>query len=189
MGLLEIDADAHTVRRLDPTVQVDLGAIGKGFALDRLAEVLAEWDIPAALLHSGTSTALALGAPRRGQGGWRLALRDPRDEAGEPLGWVALSGLAFGGSATTHERHIVDPRRRLAVPGDRAAWAVAGTAAEADAITTALCVMEIGEIEGYSLRHDETSCMVAFRQQGAWRLRQFGPPRLLKGSAFPEEGA
>src|SRR6202012_6084849 len=45
-------------------LKLDLGGIGKGYALDRMAEVLDEWDIRAAPLHVGHSSVLALDPPQ-----------------------------------------------------------------------------------------------------------------------------
>ncbi|MGB2820170.1 MAG: flippase activity-associated protein Agl23, partial [Phycisphaerae bacterium] len=141
MKLLGIDEEANSVRRLDSAVKVDLGGIGKGYALDRMADLLREWDVETALIQGGSSTVLAMGS--RGPGGWRVALRDPADVEAEPLGWVSLKDQAFSGSGTLHARHITDPRTGRAAPGNRAAWAVADAAARADALTTAFCVMDI----------------------------------------------
>ena len=163
------------MRRMDERLQVDLGGVGKGFALDRMAEVLREWDIPTALLHGGSSTVLAMGSGPHGRG-WRMALRDPADETAEPLGWIRLTDRAFSGSATVHARHITDPRTGRAVQANRAAWAVADTATRADALTTAFCVMEISEIERYAERHQDVAFVVAFREDDAWRMHKFGPP-------------
>ncbi len=173
MKLLAVDEETYSVRRLDAAVKVDLGGIGKGYALDRMAQRLREWDVETALIHGGSSTVLAMGS--RGGGGWRVALRDPADAEAEPLGWVSLEDQAFSGSGTVHARHITDPRSGLPGPGDRAAWAVTRSAARADALTTALCVMEIPEIQRYSQEHGDVSFVVAVRQADAWRLLKFGP--------------
>ena len=59
-----------------PCMQLDLGAIGKGYAVDRAAEVLRGAGILNALINAGGSTMLAMGAPP-GQSAWLVHLRDP----------------------------------------------------------------------------------------------------------------
>ena len=56
--------------------RLDLGGIGKGYAVDRMAEVLEEWEIPRALVHGGYSSVLALEAPPD-RDGWPLTLSAP----------------------------------------------------------------------------------------------------------------
>jgi len=180
MSLLELDEQSISVRRLDASVRVDLGGIGKGYALDRMAELLRDWDIETALLHGGSSTAVGIGCPP-GRDGWRLALRDPLNEQATPLGWVLLRDQAFSGSSTAHTRHITNPRTGQAAAENRAAWAAAPTAAEADAVTTALCVMDFDEIERYSQRRPDRPCLAARREAGEWRLTAFGPNILVRG--------
>ena len=55
--------DQFSIRCDGGKLELDLGAIGKGFALDRMAEVLREWDCPAFLLVAGGSSILAGNAP------------------------------------------------------------------------------------------------------------------------------
>ena len=62
-GRLLMDPERFTVRVQDGPVALDLGAIGKGFALDRMAEELEAWDVPRALLIAGGSSVLARMVP------------------------------------------------------------------------------------------------------------------------------
>ena len=55
---------------------MDLGAIGKGYAVDRTAAVLRSCGIECALINSGGSTFYAMGSPP-GQSGWLVHLCDP----------------------------------------------------------------------------------------------------------------
>lgn len=125
-------------------VRVDLGGIGKGYAIDRMVELLHEWGVAAALLHCGQSTTYALGAPGDAEG-WEVGLRDP----GAPervLEARRLRDRAMSGSgALLHGRHIIDPRRGRPAEGPIAAWAEAPSAAVADALSTALMVMSADE--------------------------------------------
>jgi len=173
MNRIAIDADAMSVSRLDAGVRIDLGGIGKGYALDRAADLLGEWGVRNALLHGGTSTVRAIGH-RPGRDGWQADLRSPSDDQAA-LGAVMLRDCSFSGSSTAQSRHIIDPRTGKPVDAGRAAWAIAPDATTADALTTALCVMHDEEIKRFAKANPKLSFVIGRRVQGRWRLEAIGP--------------
>jgi len=173
MNRIAIDADTMSVSRLDVSVRIDLGGIGKGCALDRAADLLGEWGVRNALLHGGTSTVRAIGH-RPGRDGWQADLRSPSDDQAA-LGAVMLRDCSFSGSSTAQSRHIIDPRTGKPVDAGRAAWAIAPDATTADALTTALCVMHDEEIKRFAKANPKLSFVIGRRVQGRWRLEAIGP--------------
>jgi thiamine biosynthesis lipoprotein len=135
--------------RESPPPDLDLGGIGKGFALDSLRPVLADWDITDALIHGGTSTALAIGRPDTEQEGWPVGVGGGRADPGIPKR-IQLSNRALSGSGLEVKgAHITDPRTGKSARGHTAAWVSHPSAAESDALSTAFMVMndrEIGEL-------------------------------------------
>ena len=69
MHLVHLDREQFTVRFEREGVMLDLGAIGKGYAIDRAIEILREAGISNALVHGGTSTIYGLGHPRMSKAG------------------------------------------------------------------------------------------------------------------------
>ena len=149
-------ADVRIVRR-DRRVGVpacaaplDFGAVAKGYALDLAARALARGGVRAGLLHGGTSSVVALGAPP-GRTAWRVVVRDPADD-GEPpraLATAALRDAALSVSAphgSTREAggrrvgHVVDPRDGAPVERVRVAAVVARHGATSEVASTALLV-------------------------------------------------
>ena len=135
------DEARFTVRFQRPGLQLDLGSIGKGYALDRAAELLRESGVTSALLHGGTSTVVAIGAPPDGEG-WRIAL--PNGETvslcDESLSVSATWGKSFRDGGTTYG-HVIDPRTGEPVTGERMAAVVVPSATDSDALSTALLVL------------------------------------------------
>ncbi|MCX8038478.1 MAG: FAD:protein FMN transferase [Candidatus Sumerlaeia bacterium] len=174
MHLLDINPEAHTVCVRKAGVCVDLGGIGKGFALDQMARTLRVWEIDAALLHSGHSTALAFGA-RAPQTRWPVALAAP-ETGRNVLGPFALANRAISGSGLRKGLHIIDPRTGHPVRGTRAAWSLAPNAAEADALSTAFMVMSESEIAAYCAQHPDVTAIVLPDSAAA----HSSPPRLLR---------
>jgi FAD:protein FMN transferase len=123
-------------------LQFDLGAIGKGFALDRMAELLRSWDCLSFLLVAGGSSILA-GDPPKETAGWSCGLGDDHAPQRFFLSHTSLSGsgLAVKGN------HILDPRTGQPALRQNRAWALADAAAESDALSTACMVLSEPELE------------------------------------------
>jgi len=153
-------------------VRVDLGGIGKGFAVDRMMEVLGDWSIAAALAHGGLSTVRAIGCPP-GKPGWRVVLGDPEAETGD-LGAVHLKDASFSGSSIVHKRHIIDPRSGRPVEGRLGTWVRCESAAVCDALSTAFTVMSVEEVREYCGQHPNVSAMLAVRDSGGRKDLRFG---------------
>lgn len=145
-------------------VDLDLGGIGKGFALDAAGRVLADWEVADALLHGGTSTAIAAGsAPGRptASRGWPVGAATAfPGAAGAPIE-IVLRDMALSGSGfEVKGPHVIDPRTGRAAAGHRAAWAAHGSAALADALSTAFLVMSPDEVERFCAAHPDVWALV-----------------------------
>lgn len=137
--LVELDDSQRAIRFTEAGVRIDLGAIGKGWALDRAAEVLREVGIQSALLHGGTSSVAAVGAQEDGSP-WPVAVARPG--GGRPLARVRLADRCLGvsGPRVAGRPHIVDPRRAGQTSQRPLAAVTCGSAAVADALSTSLLV-------------------------------------------------
>ena len=175
--LLELDEAEHTVQVPSNPVQIDLGGIGKGYAVDRMAELLRDWSIDTAVIHGGYSSVLALDAPSKTKG-WPLTLSSPVNRK-QTLAGLHLQGRALSGSGLQQGRHIIDPRTAQPVEGKRAAWACAADAATADALSTAFMVMSPDEVKKYCSNHPDTLAMIVLENGGKKaqkdRILRFGP--------------
>jgi FAD:protein FMN transferase len=152
MRLVQLNREDRTVRFAREGVMLDLGAIGKGYAVERAAEVLREAGVTSALLHGGTSSVQAIGQPP-GEEFWKIAIETPsptpdtpatllatvplKDEAMSVSGvWgnsFAVGGRTFG--------HIIDPRTGEPAIGTMLAAVVLPSATETDALSTALLTL------------------------------------------------
>jgi thiamine biosynthesis lipoprotein len=175
-NLLELNEAEHTIKLSVGGVQVDLGGIGKGYAVDRVAELLREWSTDVALISGGYSSVLALDAPP-GKKGWPLTVTNPagsREIFARPL----LRNAALGGSGVQKGGHIIDPRTVKPVVGRLAAWSSAPDATTADALSTAFMIMGLDEIKEYCRRHPETLAMLVLnehdQEKPVQRVLRFG---------------
>jgi thiamine biosynthesis lipoprotein len=140
-GAIVLDDERWTVAFQGDGAGLDFGAIAKGHALDLAGARLREAGVTSALLHGGTSSVLAIGAPD-GTDGWPVAiqlgpsrqtvvLRDTALSVSSPASQTGLDGA----------HHILDPRSGEPV-GRHAAVAVIGPSARlCDAWSTALAVL------------------------------------------------
>jgi len=162
---LRLDSEHRTVGFDRPGILVNLGSIGKGFAIDRAIDVIRDhWWPTSALVHGGRSSLYALGSPPGRFGGrWEIALRNPFDPE-SPLGVLRLRNRGMGTSGTAFQRfeaggriygHILDPRTGIPAEGPASVTVLAPTAAEADALSTAFYLLGIEAATAYVSEHPE----------------------------------
>jgi len=182
--LIKLDEAEYTVELLKSPVHIDLGGMGKGYAVDRMAEMLREWSIKTALIHGGHSSILALGRPSDTKG-WPVTLSHPRGRK-QPVAGLYLRDRAMGASGVQKGQHILDPRTAKPIVGKRAAWAFTPDAATADALSTAFMVMSPDQVKQYCLSHQEVQALIilAGRKAQKDKILRFG---LWKESALHQD--
>lgn len=134
------------IRCITAGAMLDLGGIGKGFALDKAALVLRERGIERALLSAGGSTILAL-APPENSDGWKIGFADNTASIRLVNQAVSSTGTRFQG------KHLVDPRTGLPAGAKPTVRVLAPNATEADALSTAFYVMTEREIRAFLAEH------------------------------------
>ncbi len=144
MDKVSLDQAGREVLLREPGMRLDLGAVGKGFAIDAAAEALGETGF-GGLLHAGTSTVRAVGPMPDGEP-WPIAIRDPV----EPDKMVAVVRLRSACLSVSGRRgrvnqagdlefsHIVDPRTGRSAEGWLLAALLTANATDGDALSTAL---------------------------------------------------
>ena len=152
MPLVQLNPGDFTVRFAREGVMLDLGAIGKGYAIERAAEVLREAGVTSALLHGGTSTVQAIGRPP-GEECWKIAIETPSPAPDTPptlLATVPLQDEAMSVSGVQEHSfqaggrtfgHVIDPRTGEPAAGTVLAAVVLPSATETDALSTALLTL------------------------------------------------
>jgi FAD:protein FMN transferase len=167
---LELDPATHGVRFLKSGLGINLGSIGKGYALDRCAELLLAAGIHDFLLHGGNSSVLARGAhgALALDQGWSVGVRNPL-RPDRRLGQLRLKdrALATSGSGTqffVHEGrrfgHILDPRSGWPAEDVLSVSVLAPTAAEADALSTAFYVLGPEGAQDYCAGHPDVGAVM-----------------------------
>lgn len=183
---LELDVDALAVHAQADGVRLDLGGIGKGFAVDRMAALLEEWGLERSLVHGGWSSVLALDPPP-GRDGWPLSMSAPGPGPGPAtvLCRVSARQKALSASGTRKGGHILDPRTGRGV-SEGAVWVGVprgpeegySPAAVADGLSTAFMVLSAGRIE--ELCRDNPGLE-------AWRLEGTALNQLALAARAPRE--
>jgi FAD:protein FMN transferase len=145
---LELDELTRSVRFSVEGMSLDLGGYGKGYALDRAAHVLGEYGVGSAMMHGGTSSALAIGTRADGTP-WRLRIRNPfAEDRSASLMELELRDSGYSHSAVFGERagpsDVVDPHTGEPLGEQAACFVVMPSAAEAEAFSTGMLAMGRG---------------------------------------------
>ncbi len=148
---IDMDMEKNRIRLNRENMEIDLGAIGKGYALDQAAKSLREAGIEAALLDF-QSVQLAIGYPPD-KTSWLVGLRHPFKKK-KAFGTIRLRDKALSVSGDAERffefsgkrySHILDPRTGRPVEGVAMTAVVAHSATEADAYSTAAFVLGLEE--------------------------------------------
>jgi FAD:protein FMN transferase len=169
---LHLDAQRQTVAFERAGLEINLGSIGKGYALDRAATVVrGRWSTRDLLLHGGHSSILAFGREAPGAAGWDIGLLDPeRPERRRAV--VHLRERALATSAATYQNleyegrklgHILDPRTGWPAEQMLSATVTAPSAAVADALATAFFILGVEGARAYFASHPEIGAALIAR--------------------------
>jgi FAD:protein FMN transferase len=184
---LLLDAERQAVRFSRQGVLLNLGSIGKGFAIDQaLRRMRAEFPhVRCVLMQGGQSSVRAVAAPAGESRGWPVTIGDP-DHPLRPVARVYLRHGALGTSGGSNQffvwqgrryGHVLDPRTGWPADHLASASAVACTAREADALSTAFFVMGAAAVREFCRRHPGIGAVLVHSKHAHSSGRQPNDPR------------
>lgn len=169
MEHVEIDADSKSVRFNRPGIELNFGSIGKGYALDRAAAVMAQgYGAGPFLIQGGQSSMLGVGAPPTEPRGWPISIRSPENPRATAA-TVYLKDRALGTSGADHQNfvangkrygHVLDPRTGFPASKMAGASVLASSAADADALATAFFIAGFGAAAAYCEKNLDVSAIL-----------------------------
>lgn len=161
-------------------VELDLGGIAKGYAVDRAVQLLRARGVSAALVSAGGSTIFGLGAPP-GRDAWDVAVQDPI-EAQKTAMTVHLNNRALSIAGTSEKwfeaegvrySHIMDPRTGMPVQGILSVAVLTDTGTAGDALDDALFVLGVQGGRAYLRRSTGTEAYVFVPDSAkGWRVER-----------------
>jgi thiamine biosynthesis lipoprotein len=173
-----LDHDGGTVRFDRPGVELDLGGIGKGYAVDRAVDLLRRRGIASALVNLGGSSVYGLGAPP-GRDAWEVGIQDPSDSRKITL-TVTLRDRALsvsGGYERFFEKdgvtysHIMDPRTGRPVQGVLSVAVLTDSATNGDALDDVLIVRGLDASRAFLGRFRDSEALFFLPRPGRkWQL-------------------
>ena len=164
MDHVELDAEQHTVRFRRDGLELNLGGVGKGHALDRVGALLRGRGVEHALVSAAGSSVLAIGGRA---GDWSIDVGSRH--LGRRLGRLRLTDGALGTSGAGMQfvevdgkryGHVLDPRTGWPASGTLGATVITRSAAAADALSTAFLVGGVALAERYCATHTDTLALV-----------------------------
>lgn len=175
MRLLEVDEEDQSVGLSVAGARLDLGAIGKGYAVDQMVRLLRARGVTAALVMGGTSTIHALGAPE-GHEGWPLGVGHGADTDDPRERTLTLRDRALSTSSPEFQgEHILDPRTGTPPRGGcLGTWALNPSATVADALSTAFMVQREDEIEALCKKYGDIGAVLLVDEGGRRVLKRYG---------------
>jgi thiamine biosynthesis lipoprotein len=158
---LSLNDETRSIRFAHAGMEINLGSIGKGYALDRVAASMRQ-RVRTAMLNAGASSICVIGAGDRDQG-WSVGLRNPRDKtrryATLRLRDCSLSTSGSEEQFFEHEGqrygHIIDPRTGWPARAVTSVSVVAPSGALSDALATAFYIGGRSLAEKYCAAHPE----------------------------------
>ena len=172
---LELEPAERTLRFHRAGMEINLGAIGKGYAIDRVAEQLLAFEVRDFLVHAGYSSLRACGTRSKTaesadeeSEGWRVGLCHPLRADQRIVEFVLRDrSLATSGSNSQffYHRgrrygHILDPRTGLPASSVLSATVLAQNATHADALSTAFYVLGVEGTAQYCRQHAEVAALL-----------------------------
>ena len=164
LDAVELDVERRLVSFRACGVRLDLGAYGKGYALDCVAKLMRDQGVTSALLDLGTSSLVAMGAPPDASA-WTIELQD-RSEIPGPFEMLTLCDAALSTSAVWHSPRdldvtsdLLDPHTCQPLKTSATCTVIAPTASAAEALSTAFVVMG----------RDRANALLAKWQNSSWR--------------------
>ena len=152
-------------------VELDLGGIAKGYAVDRAADILRASGVSSAFITAGSSSICAMGAPP-GQPSWRVEVNDPLDRSHklEAIEIKDRSISTSGCQAKTFESagktycHIMDPRIGRPIEGLISATVITQRGVEAEVLSKALMVMGIEKAREFLKNRPHARAILYYNQ-------------------------
>jgi thiamine biosynthesis lipoprotein len=186
---VELAPQAQTVQLRRNGLQLDFGAIGKGYIVDQAYDVLLEEELPCCLVNISGNMRAGLAPP--GRVGWRIEVA-PLEKGGEALRQVTIADQSIATSGDLWQfvivdgqrrSHILDPKTGYGVLGPVSATVIADTATNADALATVACVIGFDKTAEIARDIPGTELLLAERLPGEPEANS--APKVYTTAGFP----